>query len=281
MGRFGPGFKTVLVETPGSGLFDREGVERAANYHDAKGKPAYRYARACTRCGGEGGAVQWQPTGYTCYRCGGDCVDPSPGYLPLYTADRLAKLNVTRDKVRAKKAAKAEAARIEREAADEAARVARADALKSDPTFTALAKYADRNEFIAELLGKYRVRDLSDAQIAAAQKVIDRLAELDRLAAASDYLGAVGERVPVSGVVKLSKCIHRAEPGAWRGGIPDVSRYIVKVETDAGCVVVWFTASPLREGARAEGKATVKACETRDGIKQTTVKNFRAVKAKA
>ena len=72
---------------------------------------------SCTKCGGEGGNQVWNYTGYTCYRCMGKTtivpglghVDPSsPAKIPVYTAEKLAKLNAAAEKKANKKAAKAE-----------------------------------------------------------------------------------------------------------------------------------------------------------------------------
>lgn len=262
-------------------LYNRRREPQTPTHTTERGKPFRRYLGPCKRCGGSG---HYSHNGEhsRCYRCIESGRRPNEEVYTelLYTLDQLDKMDATAAKKAARKAAKDEAARLARIEAEDLAREHRKAALQSDPLFQLLQKYADRNEFVAELLGKLRVRDLSEKQVEAATAACDRLAEADRLAASSDYLGEVGERVPVSGVVTLSKLIYTADPSGWRGGIPDADRYIVKVETDAGCVVVWFTANPLREGSHAEGKATVKACETRGGIKQTTVKNFRPVKVK-
>ncbi|MCP4570571.1 MAG: hypothetical protein GY841_23550 [FCB group bacterium] len=57
--------------------------------------------RTCYRCGGAGGADKWRHTGYTCFQCGG------AGHLgnrkeKLYTLEKIAKLDATREKRRAR-----------------------------------------------------------------------------------------------------------------------------------------------------------------------------------
>lgn len=59
--------------------------------------------RVCGRCGGQGGYSGWP--GYTCFRCGGNGIDPKPGTRKIYTKDRAEKLSVSRLKIVEKKAA--------------------------------------------------------------------------------------------------------------------------------------------------------------------------------
>lgn len=260
-------------------LFTRDGSAQKPN--STKGnRPAFKTTQKCSRCGGHGGADKWAATGWKCYRCDGQCIDPNLLVLPLYTADQLAKLNATAAKKAANRAAKAEAAAEAKRIADEAARAARKEALAADPFFQLLTTYAPRNEFIADMLGKLRVRDLSDAQMEAARKACDRLAAADKAAATSRHVGVIGERVKLDVVVKVSRCIHHADPSGWRGGIPDSNRYLLKMEDAAGNVVVWFTANGYKEGAQLTGSATVAKHDEYKGVAQTTVKNFRIKKGK-
>jgi hypothetical protein len=99
-------------------LFSRSGEPHQPN-STFKGKPVLIRRRKCTRCGGMGGADAWKHTGWTCYRCGGNCWDPNDEIIKLYTPEQNAKLNLIADKKQAKKAAaRAEAARLEQERRD-------------------------------------------------------------------------------------------------------------------------------------------------------------------
>ena len=52
--------------------------------------------RPCSRCGGQGGADKWKWTGWTCHRCGGSRIDPTPEIVKLYTAEKKARLEAER-----------------------------------------------------------------------------------------------------------------------------------------------------------------------------------------
>lgn len=268
-------------------MFTRNGLEFEPTQTNEKGVAFVRRLVPCKRCGGSG---HYAHNGEhdRCYRCNTDRaplwhngVSSEWQIDRLYTAEQLAKLNARRDALRAKKAAKDAAALVAKLAAEEAARMSRAIGLQSDPLFLTLKKYEARSAFLADLLRRYRIADLSEKQVAAIDATVAKLAKTDALAASSQFLGAEGERVPVAGVVTLVRCIHQSS-GGYVGGIPDVSRYLVKIETDNGSVVVWFTANPpAKEGERVNGSATVKAQSVYQGVNQTTVKNFRAAKVKA
>ncbi len=108
-------------------LFDRRGNPFTENT-SFKGKPCHVRSRSCTRCGGQGGADAWKHTGWTCYRCGGNGVDPNREYIKLYTAEQNAKLDATAAKKEVKRqAAREEKARLEQErrAAEKADMLAR------------------------------------------------------------------------------------------------------------------------------------------------------------
>lgn len=57
----------------------------------------------CRKCGGAGGADEWQYTGWTCYRCGGSGFDPNPEVIKLYTPEYEVKLEERRAKREAKR----------------------------------------------------------------------------------------------------------------------------------------------------------------------------------
>lgn len=65
---------------------------------DRNGSKHWEGMITCDRCGGVGGADQWQYTGYTCYKCGGTgkvfakWIERTPEYEAKLIAKRKAKL---------------------------------------------------------------------------------------------------------------------------------------------------------------------------------------------
>lgn len=89
------------------------------------GKLGVRQKRNCGRCGGAGRSDRWVYTGSVCYNCNGAGVSPTHPFrvVPVYTAEKLEKLERVRTKLAAVRAAKA--------AAKAAAAQAEADARRS------------------------------------------------------------------------------------------------------------------------------------------------------
>lgn len=254
-------------------LYNRQRVARTANRTSEKGLALYAYMGPCTRCGGSG-HYSFNGEHSRCYQC-----DASPRSMTyslyterLYTLAQLDKMDATAAKKAANKAAKAEAARIAKEAADEAARAARAAELETRADFIALTKYAPQSEFLADMLAKLRVGELTERQAEAVEKTLARFAKVDADRATSKHIGEPGERVTLSMRCTLSRCIYQ---GSYYG---DPSRYLNKFETDAGEVVVYFTGRSYKDGETLRGTATVKTHDTYDGVAQTVIKNFRETK---
>lgn len=185
-----------------SELYTRDGTLYTGQVRtDAKGKPFFMRPRPCSRCGGIGGSDKWGPagsnTGWTCFDCGGSGKHKNgPQAVSLYTRDYLDKLNVRKAKADAKRAAKAEAARIAEAARRDAERSAviasHADDLKR---IRKLGKDGGEG-FVADMYRQVvdRARPWSEKQIAAVHKTLDRMeAEAARIAAAQ-YVGEIGER---------------------------------------------------------------------------------------
>ncbi len=178
-------------------LFDRNGNQFAANFRvGVGGKPAHRRQRSCTRCGGQGGADAWKHTGWKCYRCGGNGIDPNPEIIKLYTAEQNAKLDATAAKKAVKLAAKAaEKARLEQ---------IRREAEKAD----LLARYATyikrleaelafgEIEIVRSVLERMtvQVKEPSDRQVEVVEEIISRN-ETERARLANvGHIGEIGER---------------------------------------------------------------------------------------
>lgn len=177
-------------------LFSRSGEALAPNFRDERNKPIHVRDRICWRCGGQGGAEKWRPTGWTCFRCGGSGKDPTRDRIKLYDADQLAKLNDRKAKADAKKAsARAEAARIEQERRDaERAEIIsdnqgfldRIDAELAHGEIDFLRSVRDR---IAE-----QAKEPSDVQVQKVNEVIERNEKERARRAAARHVGEIKER---------------------------------------------------------------------------------------
>jgi len=127
----------------------------------------------CSRCGGAGGADKWIFTGYTCYKCGGSGF---MGYRPckLYSAEKLEKLNINREKAQAR----AEAKRMEKQVAEQAAKDARKDEVKAinerryPEAMAALGQYEGDMDFMNDIRQKaFGGEELTEKQASAVIKV--------------------------------------------------------------------------------------------------------------
>lgn len=156
-------------------LFSRSGEALQPN-STVKGRPVLIRRRKCTRCGGVGGADAWKHTGWTCYRCGGNCWDPVNEVIKLYTPEQNAKLDATAAKKAAKKAAeRAEAARLEQERRDRE----RAEIISANEGFIARLD-AELAHGEIEILRSVRDRiveqakEPTDRQIEVVNQIIER-----------------------------------------------------------------------------------------------------------
>lgn len=176
-------------------LFSRQG-HALPRTNQIKGKPVHVRDRVCWRCGGLGGSDKWKHTGWTCYRCGGNGIDPVRETVKLYTQDELEKLNARKAKADAKKAAeKAEKVRLENE------RREREKAEMISDYQDLLDRIGDElahgdNEILQNVVETIctRVKDPSDRQIEVVNKIIsDRTKERERRAGAR-HVGEIKKR---------------------------------------------------------------------------------------
>jgi len=117
--------------------------------------------RKCFKCGGRGGADAWRHTGWTCYRCGGSGKESLKKYR-VYSAEKLAKLEMSANKAAKRKADKKEAERL----------VASSSAWSAlEPAVSKNIKEGKGNFFfsLSERLDKGY--PLTDKQIAAVKKI--------------------------------------------------------------------------------------------------------------
>ncbi|AXQ69269.1 hypothetical protein HOU02_gp456 [Caulobacter phage CcrBL9] len=259
-------------------LFLREGQAARQTGVDDKGRPVSAVQYPCGRCGGAGRSEQWAMTGYTCYQCGGHGRGKTR-HERLYTAEELAKLNDVRDRQRAKKRGAYEAAQAARLEAEEKAKEARKDKLAADPFYQSFSALYGRKavsederdhpgEFLTSMWRLIQHQDLTEAQVAAVQKFIDRDNEQRARLAHARHVGVVGERMEFAGVVADTRCLREAT--SWMSG-----RYLIKIRIVDGQMLTYFGSRYIRQGTEVAGKAMVSAHETYKGEPQTVIKNPR------
>lgn len=161
-------------------LFYREGTEfdpstgRILSFNTKIGSGKAVRTLKCPRCGGAGGWAGWP--GFTCFRCGGERFEHRT--VSVYTAEKLAKLNASRDKQRAKADEKARAAAAVREAEQAAAVASRKDAFYAarGALLEAAAPYVERSSFLQNVVAKaHETCTLTERQVEAIVSAINQL----------------------------------------------------------------------------------------------------------
>lgn len=174
-------------------LFSRQGTPREPTSFNP---PMYVTTKPCWRCGGAGGAEKWRHTGWTCHRCGGNGIDPNLLREKLYTAEQLEKLNAAQAKRDEKKRlAREKAAAEEQDRRDHE----RAEMISANEGFLARidAELAHGHiDFLADLRDQIsdRVKEPSDSQIEAVNRIIDRNEKERARRAAATHVGEIKER---------------------------------------------------------------------------------------
>ncbi len=150
----------------------------------------------CYRCGGMGGSDAWQHTGWTCYQCGGARKIMGKPY-PVYSAEKLAKLEAAQEKRNAKKRAEIDAkiaAREKRDAEEFAQWSKTADAKRAIEIASA---HAYENEFACNMLDKINTqRPLTERMVAALFSIQERAEKNARV----QFAGEIGKPVTIKGV---------------------------------------------------------------------------------
>jgi len=238
-------------------LFNRAGTPCEPNAK-IKDRPAYRYSTKCGRCGGLGWSEAWRHTGLTCYDCGGSGVGPAR-VEPLYTAEKLEKLNAA--------AAKRNAKKTEKRNAELAAEQAKVDRLlqifftQCPDVSRWLTDQAERNEFAGSLKSQLlRKGDLSEAQIAAVRRII----EAEKAKAASIFVGKVGERTVFDLTVDRVFDFQISR-------FPLIISYTNICHDDAGNVIVYRGSNRWEPGEKIRVKATIKEHADYHGVLQTVI----------
>lgn len=254
-----------------------------------KGLPFIEIPRPCDHCSVVNGERIWcrgiengrpySRTGFECWKCGNSGFHGTDK-LRLYTAERLAVLNkaqATREATQARKA-------DEKRQQELAAWAAWADANRDVVEF--LAKFAEwkpeygASEFQAGLYTKAnrlaQKIQISEAEVGFVRKVIASRNARDEKAAASQWIGQIGDRIEVT--VTNVRTIDVSF-----GGWPRVNRYIVVLETDDGQTLKYVgdsNAVPYRNGDSWAIKATVAGHEEYQGTRQTVIQRPKAIEQK-
>jgi hypothetical protein len=232
------------------------------------------YTPTCGRCGGLGGSDKWERTGWTCFQCGGSGKG-EPRFVPVYTTAKLEKLNIARNKVRARKQAKIVAKR----AADrKAAQTARGDLFLANEALARLAWTLRKDRFIRDILrqGLGR-RILTDGQIGALATATENAlkwkaekeAEAKRKVEAQ-YVGDIGQRLEAK--VTVLKRIIGGDPYSLYG------QWVLSIlRTAEGSTLTTFGKCRLKEGQEGAIKFTVKAHKKNDktGERETQITRIK------
>jgi hypothetical protein len=216
--------------------------------------------KICNRCGGAGGASQWNHTGWTCYDCGGEGHRGTHA-VPVYTAEKLAQLNAAQAKRDAKRLAKHEAERVRKTAEFEA----QVDSFlaKHGALIDEASEFASNNNFIADLIHKaYIWLGLTEKQDEALRNAIERERDSSKVVENSRWVGEVGDRLVLRGTVERM----------WSGESHYGSFYIITIRGDDGQCYVYKGGSHLASNGESVAlKATVVAHDQYRDEKQTVI----------
>lgn len=255
-------------------LFYRDGSPFTGDARTENGKKFWIVRRRrCGRCGGAGGSSKWQHTGWTCYDCGGACYRGTEE-VPLYTAEKLAKLNVAAEKREAKRVALA----AEKSAIAEAEAAARREVFEA-----AHGEFLNRAETIlagdevaVDVIARARVAaKISEPQVALLTTKIERAEERARAAAASSWIGKVGDRIEAAVKVEREASYERTAYGRW--GAAETVWIMTMVDEHGNQIVSKSPNFRPTVGETITLRATVKEHSEYRGIKQTVVQRPKEV----
>jgi len=252
-------------------LFTREGTLHTGPVcTDDKG-PYFTEQRLCNRCGGAGGAQKWEHTGWTCFDCGGSGKGRQAAGR-LYTAEKLATLNTTRDKRRATQEAKRAAAAAAKQAEAETRR--EAFEATHGALLAAAEPYLERSPFIADVVRRaHWACEISEKQAAAIAETIAKIAAEDARKASSRHVGEPGERLTVDVTVSRTAYFDRQAYMSQR-----MERvWIITMTTDDGATLVSKGRFCAEKGDRLRVRATVRDHTTYRDEAQTNVQRVSVV----
>lgn len=254
-------------------LFNRQGDAVTTNIlYDNAGKPYTMVPRSCTRCGGAGGSDKWAHTGWTCFECGGCGKHRNgPRRAPLYTAEKIEKLNAGQAKRAAKRAAIAAAkAAAESAAADER----RAGFYRVHGELLSRCEtYIERSEFIRDVVRRAGERcELTEGQVSALGAAIARYEAEDARRAAAAFIGKVGERL--RGLRVTCIYCHTIDYGGFSGWGRFL--HITTLRTQEGnTIVVKSPSFWCEKGKELTISATVKGHDVYKGERQTVMQRVK------
>lgn len=255
-------------------LFFRDGSELTdlGRVHDLNSaKPYIVRPRRCGKCGGQGYIAGYQHVeGGRCFQCDGNGRGPSETCI-LYTADKLAKLNATAAKRAASQQAKA-AAKIAQAQAEATARRSAFEAKHAD-----LLRWLNTMDLREGFLFDMRERAAkmalwSDAQVSALQAARARCEERNRIAAASQYVGSVGERL--HNLTVTVEHVHEHMTTDFQGY--NAILYITTMrDTSGNCIVVMSSSFRVAKGDRLSISGSVKEHSEFRGQLQTRLQRVK------
>lgn len=211
-------------------LFNRQGIPREPTGHDSRRRPYFSTTQPCTRCGGQGGADKWKPTGWSCFRCGGKCIDPNKVVERLYTAEKNAQL----DAVKAKRQAGLDA---KREAKQKEIEERKAEIISGNDGFISRID-AELAHGDNELLQSVRERimdsakDPTDRQIEVVNQIVDRNTKERARVAAAKHVGEIGKRREFT----LTLLYTRSDSSRLPSGVSVLSHWTLFTDEN-GCKV--------------------------------------------
>jgi hypothetical protein len=223
----------------------------------------------CGRCMGSGHYSYCQMWGTTCFDCKGRkmVIDT----VPLYTADKLAKLNVAEQKRNAKKASAQEAKQAE------AARIVAENTAKFDAEhadlLVALGSLIESKPIIADIVRKGREKgSITDPQKSVLVNAVASAQQHAAVQAASTHFGAIGDKVNVK--VTVTHNANFVRP-SFRG-YGEETVYITSMTDANGNVFITKTPNfnePKGDTFTLTG--IVKEHSDYRGVKQTVLKNAK------
>jgi len=230
-------------------------------------KPYAMVTLPCHRCSGIGRFEHWRHVeGGICFECNGTRLGRTVRQ-PLYTADRLAALNATQAKRRAKQAAECQAKAEAAQAAADAKRAAFEDANRDmlawletvavQDGYFADGQPAYRDGFLGDMLMRAREHaEWTEAQSTALAASYARAVEREALRRKSRHVGTPGERIELRAVVERESSFYRQRFGFGQG---DEEVFVTTLRTPAGhALVVKSPAFRAPVGSTLHLRGTVK-----------------------
>ena len=188
-------------------------------YNVTEHRAEVRQIKTCTRCGGGGGSSAWAHTGWTCFDCGG------VGHLghkmvPVYSAEKLAKLEAAAEKRQAK------AAKKRQETMDAAAAVRQANLAafeRDNVEFLKIARdFAGDSAFIADVLATAeRKQKITPRQFECVMEACRKAAKRRQEEANAIDVPRTDERVEITGRVLTAKWVENQYGGSLKMLVKD------------------------------------------------------------